>query len=304
MSGNSSFSNESVPYQHDSSNHIDLDKDCLLSPPSSLIYNAYNIITILLLLPICILVLQHGLYEWWKKHSTSTAATVSHSDSFTYHVVIMELIGISGCVLSCCGTYIVYGNVNKLLGHILLSFTWYGETFFHVLTCVEHYMAVVHPIIYLSLRKESVNKLRNINNGCIWLLTFALTCLLIMYIVILDFCLLIFVLIVVTFCSLSVLCVLIRPGPGGQAGNRERADQSKQRAFYTILAILGALVLKFVSALVWSVVFVLARSNDCLIMAWSHWLNLPSSLVLPLLFLHRAGKLVHVKNIIMIQNTR
>lgn len=302
MSGNSSSSNESLPYQHNSPNNSPLDKNCFFSAPSSLIYTACSIATILLLLPLCVFILYQGLRQWWTKRSTSSAVTLSHSDSFTYHVVVMELIAILGCILSCFGIYITH--LKTLLGHILLSFTWYGENFFLVLTCVEHYLAVVHPIIYVNLRKESVNRIRNINNGCIWLLTFALTCLLTMEFVILDLCVLISFLVIVTFCNLSVLCVLIRPGPGEQGGNRERADQSKQRAFYAILAILGALVLKFVSALVWAVLFVSAGGSDCLIMAWSCWLNLPSSLVLPLLFLHRAGKLVHFKNIVVKQNSK
>ncbi|KAJ4945170.1 hypothetical protein JOQ06_013706, partial [Pogonophryne albipinna] len=77
----------------------------------------------------------------------------------------------------------------------------YGESLFHVLTCLERYLAVVRPIIYLRLRNVQGVRIRNISIG------------------------------------LSVLCVLIRPGPG----NGERVDQSKQSAFYTVTAITAAL---------------------------------------------------------------
>lgn len=43
--------------------------------------------------------------------------------------------------------------------------------------------------------------------------------------------------VVVTFSSLSVLCVLIRPGPGEGGGQRRPADPSKKRAFLTIMII-------------------------------------------------------------------
>ena len=112
---------------------------------------------------------------------------------------------------------------------------------------------------------------------------------------ILDFCVMTGSTVSVFFFSLSVLSTLNRPGPG-KRGDRERVDQSKQRAFYTIVAILGALVLRFIGSLIWAVMFELELSTRCLIMALTSWINLPSSLVLPLLFLHRAGKLLCCKN--------
>lgn len=45
--------------------------------------------------------------------------------------------------------------------------------FFPLMTCVEHYLAVVHPITYLSLRKAKGIRIRNITAGRIWLLIFA-----------------------------------------------------------------------------------------------------------------------------------
>lgn len=64
-----------------------------------------------------------------------------------------------------------------------------------------------------------------------------------------NFFLLILSIIISSFCSLSVIFVLIRPGPGKHGGNRERVVQSKKMA-YTIVAILGVLVLRFASGLV------------------------------------------------------
>ncbi len=270
---------------------------CLLTRPSSFIYIAFNITNILLLLPLCVFILYLGLQRWRQQRSTSTAAMASHSDSFTYHLVAMELIGVLGYILCCCGIYSNH-SVILLVGYCLCSSTWYGEMFFHILTCVERYLAVVHPITYLSLRGERGIRIRNISIGCVWLLCFVAACRITFEgaLIIMDSCLLIFSFIVIFFCSLSVLCVLIRPGPGEQGGDRKSVDQSKQRAFYTIVAILGVLMLKCVWNLTWVVLNVSKKSSDCVVMMSGVWLNLPSSLVLPLLFLHRAGTLVCCKN--------
>lgn len=105
------------------------------------------------------------------------------------------------------------------------------------LTCVERYLAVTKPITYNRLRQANGIRIRNISIGkvCIlYLLNFIVYHLvssdgsdLIMF-----FCITGFILTVI--CSISVLCAL--PGPEELSRNRERVDQSKQRAFYTICA--------------------------------------------------------------------
>ena len=222
---------------------------------------------------------------------------MSHSDMLTYHLAAMELIGICRCVLYCCGIYTE--DVTMIyVSNIISSFTWLGEMFFHILTCVEHYLAVVHPITYVSLRSEKGIRLRNVTIGCVWLLSCAGMGLFLIevYFFYIYLFFLISSLSVTSFCSVSVLCVLIRPGPGGRGGVRERVDQSKRRAFYTIVAILGVLVARFAGSLMWGIFLMFAVSYRCLIAACVVWLNVPSSLVLPLLFLYRERKLVCGKN--------
>ncbi|KAL7375538.1 hypothetical protein ABVT39_019136 [Epinephelus coioides] len=284
MTVNSSFSsNDSLP-------------DCLFTGPASFLFITYYITHILLLLPLCILVLYLGLQRWQRQRSTSTAAAMTHSDSFTYHMVTMELVGLLGSIFGLCGVFL-YRSDMLLWGGYFWSFTWHGEAFFHILTCVEHYLAVVHPITYLSLRGERGMRIRNITIGCVWLFCVgSISFVILKYFLLLDFCFMILSLIIVSFCSLSVLCVLIRPGPGEQGGDRERVDQSKRRAFYTILAILGVLLLRSSTNLAWAVFHMLRQSSECATTAATVWLSLPSSLVLPLLFLHRAGTLACFKN--------
>lgn len=264
---------------------------CLSLDPYSLILTTYTIINILFLLPLCILVLYKGLQRWRQHRFSSSASTTSHSDSYTYHLVTIEIIHMIGCILICGGSYTK--NCQMLLvWFYLFSFTWFSETCFHILTCVEHYMAVVHPITYLSLRKEKGIRIRNMSIICSWLLCFVGACLTPLENVslIMLFCLLTLSLVITSFCCLSVLCALIRPGPGEQSGERARVDQSKKRAFYIIVAILGVLFLRCTWNLSWAALYMIkSKINECVLVSGDVWFSIPSSLVLPLLFLQKVG---------------
>ncbi|XP_040887303.1 uncharacterized protein LOC121177152 [Toxotes jaculatrix] len=303
-SSSSSSSNHSLLHPHLLSINSSLPvgdeaiNNCFITKPGSLIFISYNITYILLLLPVSIFVLYLGVQRWWRQRLSSTSAKTSHSDIFTYHMATMELVGVVGNALCCSGVY--RRNFSILfLGLNPMSFTWYGEMFFHILTCVERYLAVVHPIIYLSLREERGIRIRNITIGCVWMFCFAWTSVSNMnnVISIVDLCLLFFSSVVISFFSLSVLCTLIRPKPGEQSRDRQRVDQSKQRAFYTIMAILGVLLLRCMSNFTWATLYTFRPSHNCVLITFEIWFNLPSSLVLPLLFLHRSGKLVCLSQI-------
>ncbi|XP_051800001.1 uncharacterized protein LOC127532411 [Acanthochromis polyacanthus] len=291
----SSSSSDSLRHPNISSiiYNLPLDMHCYVTTPSSFILTSFLITRTLLLLPLCIFIIYHGLQQRRLNVSTSSAATMSHSDSFTYNMVTMEMIGVFGCILMICGVYSDHYNI-IIVGFFLSFLIWYGEMFFHLLTCVERYLAVVHPITYLSLRKERGIRIRNISIACVWLLSVVMVVLVVSEdaTMVVDSCLSVFSLTVVSFCSVSVLCVLIGPGPGEQGGDKKRVDQSKLRAFYTIMVILGMLVLRFSWNLVANVNYLMEKGLECVMMSVGVWFNLPSSLVLPLLFLHRAGKLV------------
>ncbi len=270
---------------------------CLNTKASTFNVTAYTITIILLLLPLCILVLHLGLQRWRQQRTT-----MKHSDLFTYHMVFMELINVFGFSLSCCG---VYAKISQMIsvGIFAFSVNVTGLMFFHILTCVERYLAVVHPITYLSLRTAKGIRIRNITIGCVWLICFAASGLTwvkdkfsITIIYFFDMCIAITA---VSFCSLSVLCVLIRPGPGDGGGDRQRVDKSKLRAFYTIMVILGVLLFRFggnMLALALVNLTLFEETESCVMWLVVPWSALPSSLALPLLFLQRAGKLACCKS--------
>ncbi|KAK2899693.1 hypothetical protein Q8A73_012822 [Channa argus] len=272
---------------------------CFMDQPNSSAFTAYTITSLLLLLPLCILVFYHGLRRRQQPRSSSTASTTAHSDSFTYHLVTMEIVYFSGCIICCCGIYNYHFQITQT-GTYFLCFTWFGETFFQPLTCMEHYLAVVHPITYLSLRKERGVRIRNIITGCVWLLCIAATTVVTIKNTseIVRICILFPSLMIITFCSLSVLCVLIRPGPGRQNRDRMRVNQSKLKAFYTIVAILGVLLLRCAWNVPLAVLYMMNVENvGCVVAIYELWMRIPSTLVSPLLFLQRSGAFAACKNI-------
>lgn len=244
-----------------------------------------------LLIPLSILVLYLGHQRWKQQCSFKTA---SHADIFTYHMAVMELTGVLGFIAFIYGSSTNCYEVQQIGS--LVSFTpFYGSSFFHILTCVERYLAVVHPIVYRGLRNARGVRIRNIIIGCAWLFCFGLV---LVYhngpnvSNIIVSCILGFSVVIISFCSLSVLCVLIRPGPGEEGKQREQADQLKMRAFYTITVVLWLVLLWFSTLFIFSVLSpLLSESATCVVQMTVGIFNIPCSLVLPLLFLQREGKL-------------
>ncbi|KAM3590071.1 uncharacterized protein V6R79_003218 [Siganus canaliculatus] len=249
--------------------------------------------------PLYIFVLYVGRQQRQQQRS---GATVGHSDVFTYHMVVMEMLNFLGCVTMCCGSFFDC-LVIVVWGLFVVMMTTTGQILYHVLTCVDRYLAVVHPIAYRNLRKETGIRIRNATIGCVWILSF--------FVAMLTFAIgekpadmmsigiLTAIFAVVSFCSGSVLYTLIRPGPGEGARARQRVDQSKLRAFYAIMFILGALLVRIVGNMITTAVYSsaeLSQSARCVVWLFGFWCYLPSSLVLPLLFLHRAGKLLCSRN--------
>ncbi|XP_034424829.1 uncharacterized protein LOC117751901 [Hippoglossus hippoglossus] len=268
---------------------------CQNSLASLILGTIYTVTFTLFLFPLCILVLYIGFQRWRHQRSVPTGQTTSHTDVLTYHTIGVDIFAVLGSVFYIVGTYNRMDTV-LMIGVLLFCIVFPGHTLLHSLTCVEPYLAVVHPITYQRLRQSLGVRIRNITLGCVWLLCFGWIGVTIKHLP--DFpvlpllCLLGISVIVVLFFFFSVLKVLTRPGPG--VGPRERVDQSKQRALHIITAIVGVLLLRFVSLLLSVGLFNLKSSNqllECILLDCGLILALPSSLVQPLLFLHRAGKL-------------
>ncbi|KAM3590240.1 uncharacterized protein V6R79_006414 [Siganus canaliculatus] len=270
---------------------------CFSSTTGFIHVTVLSFTSLLLLLPLYIFILYLGLQRWRRR----PGSTMTHSDVFTYHMMAFEMMQVFGCLLTSCG---VFADVEPMMefGFHFFIVNYFGQLWFHPLTCVDRYLAVVHPVVYLNLKKEKGVRIRNVACSCVWLLCGAATNLLkirSLFFNTFAFCSIVFNLSVVSFCSLSVLYVLIRPGPGEGGGARQRVDQLKLRAFHTISIILGVLLLKFGGSLLTLGVYIFLQTNQdfqCSVMVAVVWINQPGDLVLPLLLLHRAGKLPCLKN--------
>lgn len=161
---------------------------------------------------------------------------------------------------------------------------------------MERYLAVVYPITYVSLKKAKGIRIRNVTVCCFWLLGFTVASFTIIesrVIGIIFSCVLILEMIVISFCSLSVLRVLIRPMPRQGAGGREQVDQSKLRAFYTIMALLAGSGIRFCGNILNAFTFDSSVGDTAACRLWLSvfWFDIPCKLVLLLLFLKRTGRL-------------
>ncbi len=290
----SSFADLSPPPHLSSSNISSYGiTDMCLWTNTGMFFFLISSITNLLPFPVHIFVLCLGCQQWRKRRFVSTA-TASHSDILTFNSVAMHLMEISGRSLHILGIYKILPEMSYI-GSWVSSATSCGQSLFQLLTCMGHYLAVVHPITYVRLRQRGGARIRNISIGCVWLLCVGYMSVYFVGSLLLNMILYIIVvasfLIIISFCSISVLCALKRPGPGEGGGNRERVDQSKQRAFHNIMAVMGLLFLQFGGNLIAAVVFSYVLVDMCVVMMFFMWTNLPSGLVLPFLFLRRAGKL-------------
>ncbi|XP_061767868.1 uncharacterized protein LOC133559872 [Nerophis ophidion] len=222
--------------------------------------NLFFATTLLVVLPLSLRVLHLGL-----QRAIFTATTFSHSDCFVLNLAAMELIGVAAYVLAIYG---INTSADQLIlaGIIIQSFPWYGQMVVPVLTCVDRYMAVVHPLAYLRLKRQ--RSLRQV----------------------------IFFLGVTSFCSLSAVKVLKRPRPGQVV--RTVVNKTKRRAVRIILIITGVLISKYAGNVLFSGSSMLLHSSvACKILVAVKGFDLPSSCLLPLLFLHKAGKLNACKHL-------
>lgn len=266
-----------------------LNVQCLVIRPSSIVYSVFFMLNGVILIPTCTWICYLGIQQWHQKRSISSASASvkSNTDVLTYHMVVIELLGSVGFIFCC---YEVCCNVDiVIVGYYIWTFAWFGETFFHLLICLERYLAVVHPITYRSLRTERGIRIRNISIGIAWLLSIVGTIFITDTIIFIRLTswVAFSTLFVISFCTLSVLFILIRPGPGKQCGKRGRLDQSKKKALNTLISILGVVLLRCLWNIAWSCLNETVVMNECFVMMIGAWFNGPCTLVIPLLYLQK-----------------
>lgn len=256
---------------------------CYITKPFSYVYVAYSIMTFILILPLLILVLYLGLQRWQQHLAEGT----TNADVFTFHLAIIEVVGVFGTIVSCTGIF--KWDLNLLIiGMLILNLTWYGETYFHILTCMECYLAVVYPIRYQNLRREWGITFRNVSVLSTWLLSFAGVAMMkfteIFAIMDIVVCILSFV--IMSYCGIFVVYTLGKKSRE-KSGNNDQGCQTKLKAYHIFLTLMTVILLRFSVGIIWAC-FNLSKQNICHMIVFETWLSLPGRLVLPLHFLHRA----------------
>lgn len=267
---------------------------CLKSLPGALCISTYISFNFLIQCPLCVFI----IYLGFQRQRSGTP--MSHSDFFIYHIVATELMGILGSLAIICGAY---NNlwIMSLVGLVIVFIYSSGQIIINILTCAEYYLAAVYPITYLTLRNAKGIRIRKISSSCVWLFTFGWTSVTITHTrisTIFSTCILVCAIVMVSFFCLSVLCVLIGSGPEKGNGANARVDQTKLKAFYVMMAIMGVLLLKFcgnMSMCVMVYIPDLGIMERCIGYCSTVWTCLPSGVFHPLLFLKRAGKLTCIK---------
>lgn len=287
------FSNGSPPRHNYSSDHIRLPLGvaCMKTEHGATVFSVFFITNSFLLLPSCILIFNLGVQRWRQQRATSPASAMkSPLDIFNNHYAIIELLLILSQLGCLCGIYA--NEVILQLSFSVLGFCWIGETSFQILICLERYLAVVYPLIFMRLRGETGRRIRSTILLGVWLLcagTFPFVFKETVFAYVSMFYVL-FSFIVEALCSLCVLRALVRSGPGELGQKREKVDKSKYMALNSILAILGSQSLKVFSFALWFG-FNLSSVDPCYVVICEVWLTIPSHQVIPLLILQKAGKI-------------
>lgn len=81
----------------------------------------------------------------------------------------MELIWVFASFLYLDGLFMRHSKITSA-AEFVCSISFFGEICFHVLTCVERYLAVIHTITCRNLKNSCGVKMKYILIACIWLL--------------------------------------------------------------------------------------------------------------------------------------
>ncbi|KAJ0006109.1 hypothetical protein NQD34_013382, partial [Periophthalmus magnuspinnatus] len=253
---------------------------CFTLPSTNYHIIAFALVNVPFVLPLFLYVLFLGIRQW------RSGAKISNTDVFTYNLVSIQVFASLESAVVAINMFLKTELIVQM-GIYMFLINNSAIIAFQIFTCFERYLAVLHPVVYLSLKSQTWTLFRNLSCAVVWLLS-----------VIQAVCIhridsvagffsytllgLFFSLVAVLFCNVCVLRALLRPAPGDGA----KGNASKQKALYTITAITGALLFKFggdVFCLIGYLISDILHDNDtdksCALYFSVLWFTLPNTLV-------------------------
>ncbi|XP_056587649.1 C-C chemokine receptor type 8-like [Triplophysa dalaica] len=187
----------------------------------------------------------------------------------------------------------------------LIIFTWFligeiitGHPMFQCLMCVERYLAVVHPVIFLKFKPL---RYRVICCTAAWMIGFGsgLFCMFLLmspnFYLYVWFYTVQFLIFLSTqlFCLLAVLRALKQSGPGERGREREEENHIKKRAFHLILIATVSMIIRYAPYIITGFFIVTLQDDESIQVLWSvsYVCFMLAGFVQPVLYLHRMGKL-------------
>lgn len=265
---------------------------CFNYPYTSTLFAVFASVNLLFCIPIYLLVLQKGVQQWLGHVSLQS----SSSDVFIYHSAVLEIIASFSMAVYSFSVYSCWTSA-MLFGYYVMWLTYVGQSLYHCLTCFERYMAVVHPADYHRLAKEVLMRTRKACAAAVWLFSTGFagytSTILPQVPDVFFFCILAAMVLIINFCSLSMLFALVRLGLWKVGGDRRQIDRSKLKAFHMVMAVTVSLWFRLSGFMGCNISMSLAKASmkeECILLFTSVWLYIPSSVVLPVMFLQRVGQ--------------
>ncbi len=210
------------------------------------------------------------------------------TDFFNLNLSVCEIANCLKCLIDLMSFCF---SISYTLSHFLQGLGVTGRPLFQSLICVERFLAVVHPVIFLKFRPFRY-KVICCTAGWISTLGSCLFCMFIPFnsspytrLFTVQFLLFTFVQL---FCLVAVLRTLKQSGPGEQQKEKEKENQMKRRVFIHILITTLALV--FISVPYKISAFILTHSNGLALWFITSVGYLLNGFLQPVLFLRRTGK--------------
>ncbi|XP_056587670.1 chemokine XC receptor 1-like [Triplophysa dalaica] len=215
------------------------------------------------------------------------------SEFFLFNLCICEMFNYLVCLMFLLSKWSLgFMMFGLLLQGLLIT----GRPLFQCLICVERYLAVVHPVIFLKYKPL---RYKVMCSSAAWIICTA-SCLFCFFLFISNtvaahscFFVIFFltILSIQLFCLLAVLRALKQSGPGERMGEREDTSHIKRKAFYLILITTVSMIIIYVPISVSG--FLTAMTNKYIAELWypaflSYMLG---GFLQPVFYLHRCGKL-------------